>query len=77
MILMADVFAEIPAPKNMVDKCPKSRVSEDPWTENAEMDRKTVAIWMTAALKYLLIIVNVVAMEEVSFSDTKNSKAVC
>ena len=30
MILMADVFAEIPAPKNMVDKCLKSHVSEDP-----------------------------------------------
>ena len=31
---------------------------------------------MTAPLQYLLIIVNIVALEEVSFSDTQNPKTV-
>ena len=41
-----------------------------------QMGRNTFAIWMAAASKYLLIILKVVASEKVSFSDTKNSKAV-
>ena len=32
---------------------------------------------MTAPLQYLLITVNVVALEKVSFSDTQNPKTVC
>ena len=32
---------------------------------------------MAAPLQYLLITVKVVALEKVSFSDTKNPKAVC
>ena len=32
---------------------------------------------MAAPLQYLLITVNVVALEEVSFSDTENPKALC
>ena len=32
---------------------------------------------MTAPLEYLLITVKVVALEEVSFSDTQNPKTVC
>ena len=41
------------------------------------MRRNTVAISMTAPLQYLLITVMVVALEKVSFTDTKNLKAVC
>ena len=41
------------------------------------MGRNTIAISMTAPLQYLLITVNVVALEKVSFSHTQNSKAVC
>ena len=41
------------------------------------MGRKTVAIYMTVPLRYLLITGKVVAMEEVSFSDKQNPKAVC
>ena len=41
------------------------------------MGRNTVAIRMTAALQNFLIPVNVVALEEVSFSDTQNPKTVC
>ena len=41
------------------------------------MGLDTVAIRMAAPLQYLLITVNVVALEKVSFSDTQNPKAVC
>ena len=41
------------------------------------MGRNTVAICMTASLQYLLITVKVLALEEVSFSDTQNPKTVC
>ena len=41
------------------------------------MDGNTVPIWMTAPWQYLLITVEVFALEEVSFSDTGNSKPVC
>ena len=40
------------------------------------MRRNTVAISMTAPLQYLLITVMVVALEQVSFSDTQNPKGV-
>ena len=41
------------------------------------MGRNTIAISMTAPLQYLLITVNVVALEKASFSDTQNPKAAC
>ena len=40
------------------------------------MGGNTVAIWMAARSQYLLITVKVVALEKLTFSDTKNSKAV-
>ena len=41
------------------------------------MDQDTVAIWMPAALQYLLMTVKLFALEKFSFSDTQNPKAVC
>ena len=41
------------------------------------MGRNTVVIIMAAPLQYLLITVQVFALEEVSFSDTQIPKAVC
>ena len=40
------------------------------------MSGNTVAIWMGATLQYLLITVNVVALEKVGFTDKQNSKTV-
>ena len=40
------------------------------------MVRDTVVIWMAAPLQYLLITVKVVALEEVSFSETQNPETV-
>ena len=41
-----------------------------------QMGQHTVAIWMAELFEYLLITVKVVALEKVSFSDTKSHKAV-
>ena len=41
------------------------------------MGRHTIAIQMAAYLQYLLITVEVFALEKVSFSDRQNPKAVC
>ena len=41
------------------------------------MGRNTVAIIMAPPLQYLLITVQVLALEEVSFSDTQIPKTVC
>ena len=41
------------------------------------MGQNTVVILMAVPLQYLLITVKVVALEEVSFSDTQNPNAVC
>ena len=42
-----------------------------------QMSQNTVAIWTTAPFQYLLITVQVVALEEVSFSDTQTPKVFC
>ena len=42
-----------------------------------QMGRNTVAISMTARLKYLLITVNVVALDKAFFSNKQNPKTVC
>ena len=41
------------------------------------MGWNTVAKWIGARLRYLLITVKVIALENVSFSDTQNPKTVC
>ena len=59
-----------------LDKCLKSRVSEDPREKTQQMGRNTVAIRMTVPFRILLITVKVVALEEVSSSGTQNPKTV-
>ena len=41
------------------------------------MGQNSVPIRMAAPLQYLLITVKVVALEKVSFGDTKNPETVC
>ena len=41
------------------------------------MGRNTVAILMAAPLPYLLMSVEVITLENVSFSDIQNPKTVC
>ena len=42
-----------------------------------QMGQNTVSFLIAAHFQYLLITVNVVALEKVSFSDKENPKAVC
>ena len=76
MTLIADVFPDIPAQKNMVrwmSKKPCFRGSLD--RQQGKWVDTPIAIWMAAPLQYLLITVKVVALEIVSLSDTENLKA--
>ena len=75
MTLIADVFPQIPAPKN-IDKCLKSCVSEDPWTENMGNSSKQCSNLNDSTFTKFLNTVKVVALEKVSFSDTQNPKTV-
>ena len=63
--------------KTCLDKCLKSRDSGILRQRTWKMGQNAVAMWMTAPAQYLLITVNVVALEKVSFSDTQNLKPVC
>ena len=76
MTLIANVFPDIPAQKNMVrwmSKNPCFRGSLD--RQQGKWVDTPIAIWMAATLQYLLITVKVVALEIVSLSDTQNLKA--
>ena len=61
--------------KTLLDKSLKSRASKDPSTLN--MSRNSVAMWMAAPLRYLLITMEIITLEKVSFSDIENPKTVC
>ena len=63
--------------KTWLDQCLKSRVSEDPSTDNMANGSKHCCNLKEAPLAYLLITVNVIALEKVSFSDTKDRKSFC
>ena len=73
MTLIADVFPEVPAPKNVVRYLSKKLCFRGPW----QMGRNTVAISMTAPLQYLLNTLKVGTLEKVFFSNTQNPKTVC
>ena len=71
MTLIADVFTEIPAMKNMIREMSKKPVFQRTLRDRTlEMGRNTVAISIGGPLQYLIITVKVVALEKVSFSDT-------
>ena len=77
MTLIADVFLETPAPKNMVRWLSKKPCFRGPLDRQQGKWLETpLAILMAGPLKYLLITVNVVALEKVSFNDTQNPTTV-
>ena len=63
--------------KISLDKCLKSCVSDDPYTDNKASGSKYCCTLMAGPLQYLLISVKVVALEKVSFGDKQNPKGVC
>ena len=77
MTLIADILPEILARKDMVRKMSEKAVFQRTLRQRTqEMSRNTVAILMTALFQYLLITLQVVALEEVSFSDRQTPKTV-
>ena len=63
--------------KTWLDQRQKIRVSEDPSTDDLANGSKQFCNLNEAPLQYLLISVNVVVLEKVSFSDIQNPKTVC
>ena len=63
--------------KTWLDQRQKIRVSEDPLTDDMANGSKQFCNLNEAPLQYLLISVNVVVLEKVSFSDIQNPKTVC
>ena len=63
--------------KKWLDKCLKSRLSEDPETENMANQSKHGSSLNDSTFTKFINILKVVALEKVSFSDTENPKTVC
>ena len=63
--------------KTWLDKCLKSRLSEDLWTENMENWSKQCSNLNDSTFTKFVKTVKVVALEKVSFSDTQNPQTVC
>ena len=63
--------------KTWLDKCLKSRLSDDVWTENMENWSKQCSNLNDSTFTKFINTVKVVALEKVSFSDTQNPKTVC
>ena len=70
-------FAKYRPRKTWLDKCLKSRVSENPQTENMENWSKQCSNLNDSTLTKFMNTVKVVALEKVSFSDTQNPQTVC
>ena len=63
--------------KTWLDKCLKSRISEDSWTENMENWSKQCSNLNDNTFTKFINTVKVVALEKVSFSYTQNPQTVC
>ena len=70
-------FGKTQLRKIWFDKCLKSLFQRTLRQTTWQMCRNTVAILMTAPLEALSIIVKVVSLEKVSFSNTQNPNTVC
>ena len=63
--------------KTWLDKCLKSRLSDDLWTENMENWSKQCSNLNDSTFTKYINTVKVVVLEKVSFSDRKNPQTVC
>ena len=71
-------FRKYRIPKTWVDKWLKSRVSEDPKTDNKQNGSGHCrSLGDSTFTQSLLNALKVLALEKVSSSDTQNSKAFC
>ena len=77
MTLIANVFAKLQTPKNMIRYMSKTSHFRRPFDKQHGKRAQTLSIWTTAPLPNLLITVKVIEMEKVSFSAMQNLKTVC
>ena len=77
MTVIADVFPQFMAPKNMVRSMFKKLRFRGPFGSQHGIWSKHCSNMKESTFKYLLITVNLIAMEKFSFSDIQNPKTVC
>ena len=63
--------------KTWLDKCLKSRLSDDLWTENMENSSKQWSNLNESSFAKFINTGKVAAFKNVSFSDTENPQTVC
>ena len=69
-------FSKCRLRKTWLDKCLKSHVSEDPYTDNMENWSKQCSNLNDSTFTKFINTLKVVGLEKVSFSDTQNPKTV-
>ena len=69
-------FSKYRLRKTWLDKCLKSHVSEDPYTDNMENWSKQCSNLNDSTFTKFINTLKVVGLEKVSFSDTQNPKTV-
>ena len=77
MTLVAHLFSEIPAQKNMLRRMSKRPCFRGPFTDNKANGSKQCGNLDNSIFTYLLVTAKVLALEKVPFSDTQNPKALC
>ena len=76
MNLIYDVFPNYGFRKTLLDKCLKSRISEERLTSNMVNGIKSAELSMTLFSTNLLIILKAIKFEKVSLSDRRNLRTV-
>ena len=69
-------FSKYRLRKTWLDKCPKSHVSEDPYTDNMENWSKQCSNLNDSTFTKFINTLKVVGLEKVSCSDTQNPNTV-
>ena len=78
MILIADVFLNLPTPENVVRQVSKKSSLRVPFkNQHGNQAEKNVEAWTATPLQYLLIPVKTIQVEKISLGDMNNLRTVC
>ena len=78
MTLIADFFPKLRTPENVARYMSNKSRFKGPFDrQHGKRGSNSVAIWTTALLPYLLIILKVIESEKVCFSQTQSLITVC
>ena len=78
MTLIADLFAKLRTPKNVVRYLSKKSRFKGPFDrQHGKRVQTLLRIWTTAPLPYLVIILKVIESEKVRFSQKQSLISVC